>query len=365
MYRVKILGAGSIGNHLSNAARQLGWSVDLCDTDPDALERTRRDIYPGRYGVWDDGIRLCLPEDVNQGGYDFIFVGTPPDSHIKLALDAVREKPRGVLVEKPLCTPDLTGAQELYELAQSNSVSVFTGYDHVVGEASGHVSKTLADKAVGNVSTIDVEFREYWGGIFNAHPWLDGPHDTYLGFWRRGGGASGEHSHAVNLWQHFAHATDAGRVTEVTATLDFVNDGVVDYDRLCLANLKTESGLIGRVVQDVVTQPPRKWARIQGEQGFVEWHCGYEPGCDVVKIAHGETENELARFEKTRPDDFIQELRHIEAAVSGDDHPLDISLERGLDTMLVVAAMHKSTHEGRTVHIDHTKGYQPDALISE
>ncbi len=30
-----------------------------------------------------------------------------------------------------------------------------------------------------------------------AHPWLAGPQDSYLGFWRRGGGASGEHSHAI------------------------------------------------------------------------------------------------------------------------------------------------------------------------
>ncbi len=31
--KVKIFGAGSIGNHLANAARVLGWSVDLCDVD--------------------------------------------------------------------------------------------------------------------------------------------------------------------------------------------------------------------------------------------------------------------------------------------------------------------------------------------
>ena len=39
MMNVKILGAGSIGNHLSNAARQLGWSVTLSDVDPAALRR--------------------------------------------------------------------------------------------------------------------------------------------------------------------------------------------------------------------------------------------------------------------------------------------------------------------------------------
>ena len=66
--KTKILGAGSIGNHLSHAARTLGWSVDLVDPDPAALERTRMQIYPGRYGRWDESIRLFAPDAAPQGG---------------------------------------------------------------------------------------------------------------------------------------------------------------------------------------------------------------------------------------------------------------------------------------------------------
>ena len=72
MTKVKILGAGSIGNHLSNASRSLGWQVDLCDTDPAALARTQNEIYPARYGKWDDGIRLFEYKDAPTSGYDLI-----------------------------------------------------------------------------------------------------------------------------------------------------------------------------------------------------------------------------------------------------------------------------------------------------
>ena len=41
MYKVKVLGAGSIGNHLANASRRRGWQVAICDLDPAALARTR------------------------------------------------------------------------------------------------------------------------------------------------------------------------------------------------------------------------------------------------------------------------------------------------------------------------------------
>jgi len=363
--KVKVIGAGSIGNHLSNAARQLGWSVDLCDSDTAALERTRTQIYPSRYAAWDEGIRLFTAADAPTGGYDLICVGTPPDSHIALGLAALAEKPRAVLIEKPLCTPDLTGAQQLLDLSRDLGVAVFTGYDHVVGEAAAQVSTILAQGILGTIVTIDVEFREHWGGIFKAHPWLDGPHDSYLGYSERGGGASGEHSHAANLWQHFSHACGSGKIVEVSATLDFVRDGALDYDRLCLANVTTQSGLTGRIVQDVVTQPPRKWARIQGDQGFATWHCGFKLGCDAVIHRIGDAKPSTSLVEKTRPQDFICELGHIEHALSSENIPAHISLERGLDTMLVIAAMHLSYREHRSVRIDYTKGYTPDALSTQ
>src|SRR3989338_8026223 len=355
--RVKIFGAGSIGNHLSNASRAMGWSVDLCDVDPAALERTRTQIYPGRYGKWDDTIRLFANDEAPKGGYDVIFIGTPPDSHIPLALDAIKEQPRAILLEKPFCTPDLTGAQELFAAARNAGVAIFTGYDHVVGQASEKLTEVAASGRLGPIETLDVEFREYWGGIFSAHPWLDGPADTYLGFWKRGGGASGEHSHAANLWQHYAHAVGGGRVVEVQAMMNFVDDGKVNYDKFCLMNLRTESGLAGRVVQDVITNPPRKWARIQGKDGYAEWHCGFKPGCDAVREGGSQGQTDEHIFQKTRPDDFIMELRHIEAALATDPAKSGLSIERGLDTMLVVAAAHKSVRENRTVRIDYSAGY--------
>ena len=360
--KFKIIGAGSIGNHLAHAARCLKWEVTVCDIDPEALRRMREEIYPQRYGSWDESIGLHLADDEPKGGFDLIAIGTPPDTHLPLATAAVSETPRAVLVEKPLCRPDLEGAQELADLAREKKVSVFTGYDHAVGQAAGVMEEAIRSDRLGAIQTLDVEFREHWGGIFAAHPWLEGPQDSYLGYWKRGGGASGEHSHAIHLWQFFAHAAGAGRVVEVQATLDYVNDSTVDYDQLCLMQLRTENGLTGRVVQDVVTHPPRKWARAQGDLGFAEWHCGKPAGADSVRLGTGDQTSEQV-IEKIRPDDFIQELRHLEMMMKGDkcvESPL--ALERGLETMMVLAAAHRSQHQRRTIHIDYTVGWSPTAL---
>ena len=169
----------------------------------------------------------------------------------------------------------LDGAQELYLAVRNSSTQVFVGYDHVVGKATKQAEELIQSSIIGTIRTIDVEFREHWGGIFKAHPWLDGPEDSYLGFWERGGGAGGEHSHAVNLWQHFAHISGFGRVVEVSAMVNYIKQGKANYDDLCLMNLRTEKGLVGRVIQDVITLPPRKRVRVQGTNGAVEWISGY------------------------------------------------------------------------------------------
>ena len=360
--KVKILGAGSIGNHLAHAARRLGWSVDLVDVDPAALDRTRTEIYPARYGQWDEAIRLFRSDAAPKNRYDLVLIGTPPDTHMAVSMAALDEEPKAILIEKPVCTPALEHADDLLAKAAAKGCHLFVGYDHVVGHAAKQMCELLNRGEIGHAQTLDVEFREHWGGIFAAHPWLSGPCDSYLGFWRRGGGATGEHSHAFNLWQHFAHQLGMGRICRVTATLDYINTEGAEYDRLCLANLATEHGLVGRVVQDVVTRPSRKWARLQASEGYIEWHCGYEPGKDAVIYSVGNQEPMVETINKTRPDDFVLELKHIVAVIEGQTSAVDLSIERGLDTMMVIAAAHQSSQKSRSVSIDWSKGYTTAAL---
>lgn len=361
--KLKIYGAGSIGNHVAHAARSLGWEVAVCDIDRSALQRMKEQIYPGRYGSWDESIGLFHNDEAPGGGFDIIFIGTPPESHLPLALTALGEEPDAILIEKPLTVPSLDNANALYEESCKSRTRLFVGYDHVVGRATRRAEELLESGVIGEIQTIDVEFREHWAGIFAAHPWLSGPSDSYLGYWKKGGGASGEHSHALNLWQHFAHVAGAGRVREVNAMLRYVKNGSAEYDDIALFDLKTEAGLIGRVVQDVVTTPARKRARIQGTDGVVEWICGYDSQDDAVVLSRPGQPDELSRIEKRRPDDFIWELQHIEHNLST-ANASGIRLQRGLDTMLALAAAHYSDRIGCRVRIDYEQGYSRAALAT-
>lgn len=343
--RVKVIGAGSIGNHLAQACRRVGWTVAVVDRDPVALRRMKEDIYPSRYGAWDNAIQLYTSTDEPVGCFDVIFVGTPPDTHMEIATRVLQtEAPRVLQIEKPLCTPNMVGvAKFLHELQRHKETMVVVGYDHVLGENTEVVEQYI-DEKLGELITLDVSIRFDWQPILAAHPWLSGPQDTYLGFWRRGGGAGGEHSHGLNLWQHFAHVVGAGRVTEVHAVFDYVKGSSVEYDRLCFLTLITEGGLKGRVVQDVVTYPEEKNATLQFENGRIVWYLG--AGKDLDRVIKSDRRGQVLAQQDThkkRPDDFFREIFHIAGLLDGtiayEDSP--IKLERGLDTMRVLSAAHK------------------------
>lgn len=345
MKKVKIYGAGSIGNHLANAARTLGMDVVICDVSKEALERTRTDLYPGRYGQWDDAIELCTNDAAPRGGFDLICIGTPPEHHLPLALDALEEHPAALQIEKPLCQPFAPELETLEKTAAEKQIPVFVGYDHVIGKSALRAETLLKDGAIGEVITFDAEFREHWAGIFKAHHWLAGPADSYLGYWKKGGGASGEHSHALNLWQHFAHVLGAGSVRRVFARLDMVSDGPAEYDRICFMDIQTETGLTGRVVQDVVTLPSKKNALFVGTKGKLEWIANYNSKGDALLLHRPDQDVVIEEIPKTRPDDFIQELTHISSCLdTGADSA--ISLQRGADTLRVLHAAHESHRTG-------------------
>jgi predicted dehydrogenase len=364
MYKVKVYGAGSIGNHLSYACRNKGWEVTICDIDNEALDRTKDDIYPSRYGKWDESIILMNANDEDGKSYDLIIIGTPPDTHISIALNVLkRNAPKVILVEKPMLSPNLKGAQELYDLAKEKGTFISVGYNHVITNNTLEAQRLLEKGVIGKALTISSMTREYWGGIFSAHPWLEGPSDTYLGYWKQGGGACGEHSHAINIWQHFAHILDFGRIIKVSAKMNIVKDGEAEYDDMCFINVETENGYIGNIIQDVITSPTQKNLRVQGDKGFLEWHVGYKDGNDAIIYGNENDRNEII-IKKTRPDDFKGEIDHLGDILNGkniDNSPL--SIERGLDTMMVIAAAFKSHFENKEITIDYSKGYTLDALI--
>lgn len=365
MRNVKIIGAGSIGCHLSYACRKNNWHVDVVDTDPAALHRFQTETYPNRYGAWDDKIRLHSPDKAPKQNYDLVIIGTPPDSHLPLAMDVLaKNPPKVLLIEKPLCPPDLEGCTDLWQKAQSSETTVLVGYNHNLTTQTQAALNWVKENPMGKLLGISTYVREHWGGIFKAHPWLAGPHDSYLGYWEKGGGATGEHSHAISAWLHFARSFGLKKIVAVNATMRMREEQGAHYDETSFVQVRSECGFVGSVTLDVVTTKVKKQAFLQFEKGNLEWHVNYTPEADAIKAHPNDGQAIEILFPKKRPDDFQPEIDHIGEILDNSKvaETSPIKLEYGLDTMLVIAAAYRANQLGRQISINYEKGYSLAAL---
>ncbi len=349
--RIKIFGAGSIGNHMAYAFRTKGFEVHVCDNDIDALTRMEKSIYPGRYGKWDSKIKLYESSNAPIGGFDIIIIGTPPESHLDIAFSVLKENPRGLLIEKPLTYPFNDDLKKFHDLSKNVKTKIFIGYNHVVSSSIQKLNNLLKEKVIGDILSIDVNFRENWDGIFKAHPWLDGPKDSYLGFYNKGGGATCEHSHAINMWQHLSKMCNKGRISKVSSLLNFSEEDAINYDSIALVNVTTEKKLIGRIVQDVVTKPHEKIAKIIGNEGTIEWFCNFTPLMDKIILNRFNEEPQSIDFPKTRNDDFLQEINYLINELNNPGKYIDINLKNGYETMKVIEGIFQSHQNQEIINI--------------
>ncbi len=91
-------------------ARSDGRCTSATSTRRRSCARERKSIPPGT-ALGTRTFSCFSRRDAPKGGYDLIAIGTPPESHVPLALQAIEERPRAVLVEKPFCPPDLAGVE--------------------------------------------------------------------------------------------------------------------------------------------------------------------------------------------------------------------------------------------------------------
>jgi hypothetical protein len=325
LFEVLVFGAGSIGNHLSYACRQIGWNVTVYDTDPVALTRMQNEIYPSRYERWDSNIQLTnsLPENRN---FDLIIVGTPPDTHISIACQAIeRFNPKLILIEKPLCPPDMNGLSELYYLLERQDVRCLVGFNHNLADSIKHLESFLVDIEPQKIQKIEINWLENWSGIFAAHPWLDGPKDSYLGFSNRGGGACHEHSHAVALAVHVSNRLGLENIELQEADVKMCVENSLYYDFETKMTLTNSQGVVMKVNQNVTTSPAIKELRILLNNGEILWRANVPQGGDMVSVM-----GDVRYFSKNRIDDFRPEIEHIDDILMGriTSSPIDISKMR-------------------------------------
>lgn len=344
--KVKIIGAGSAGNHLAYAARQQGWQVYLYDRNHSALLRTQQEIYPTRYGCWDDTIQLCLEGNPRTEAFDLVVIATQAKNHLKLAIEELLTvRPNIILLEKPLAPVGDSNLPLLLQELKQSSTEILVGYNLNLIEISRRACQIIRSGRLGEIKTIDVQFCEHLSYPAKAHPWLPDIRVRDICNSAAGGGACQEQSHALALWLLFAEAAQEdkaawqGNAIQVRAQqkVQHLADGRY-FDESTVIDLTSHSGLRGKVEMDLLADPPIKQAVVTGSLGRLHWLLNSKPGVDALQIEETGRKGEEILVNKTRPDDFYPQMHAIATA----KHKEAISFANGLLVHQIIAAAEKS-----------------------
>jgi predicted dehydrogenase len=318
----KIIGAGSIGNHLSHATRELGWKVFVTDSDSKALDRMRFEIYPKRYGTWDPEIKLLYPDSSTkisqQQIFDVILICTPPNTHLDIAISEVSINPPKILfIEKPLTNySNFEKINILNNVSQKSNTRILVGYNHRLTPNTNYMINVIKNNNFGKINFIRSHFRENWTGIFNAHPWLDGPAASYLGSIHQGGGSLFEHSHGLDLLLYILSEISSTEPKIKTITFEREQALNLDYDKNVIIFLEYAEGKLAGLEQNVFTNPPIKNLEVEYEKAKVIWFTEQNTaGVRVVDTLGNDIDS--FTYAKNRADDFRPEIQHIQDLING------------------------------------------------
>jgi predicted dehydrogenase len=327
-----VVGAGSIGAHLSRSLSKAGWFVTVIDTSKVALDRFVEDLYPRRYGQLPNNVRAALSGDLApEQTFDALLVGTPPDTHISVLREHGFRATGIVSIQKPLTTFRKSEIRELENLATSSTATFLAGFNHRVSLGALAFWSLVGGLFSGQKVSIEVNWLENWEGVMKAHPWLRSPGDTYLGFTSRGGGSLFEHAHGLDLGLLACELLDLGPITKFSSSAVLVSEESLNYDQevQIKAEYPNGSSLVCR--QDVVTWPAKKEMKITSDNWSAVLAVG-SPETVIVSSAQGAVEFQCT-YSKSREEDFDAEVRQFGLLV-GEARPMETmsGLSHGLRT---------------------------------
>jgi hypothetical protein len=315
MKKILIFGAGSIGNHLANACRKNKLDVSIVDISFEALSRMKNKIYPSRYKKWDDNIKILNYTDVfkSKVKYYLIIIGTPPSTHLSIVKKIKKSLSyKKLLIEKPLTT---FKQKKTIPSLFKNKEKIFVGYNHSISNSFIYFADMLKKNiSCKDIQYIEINWKEGWNGILNAHFWLKDEFSSYLGDVNKGGGSLHEHSHGLHL------AVCLGDILKFKLPNNFSSNLYLKYNKCKKKYYDSFSNINWSVknffinyTTDLITEPAEKSIKIFTKKLIYVIIFNYNKKVDKIEILNKKNEflKKKIFFKKKRSTDFINEIRHI------------------------------------------------------
>ena len=334
---ILIFGAGSIGTHHANAARALNCNVLICDIDFSKFEYMKNNLYPKRYGNWDNKIKFISYRDVFETNniYDLIIIGVPPKNHLTLLKKCFASlKFKKILVEKPLCVFN-QNFLFIKQLRYKNRI--YCGFNHSISESILFLINLVLKNKIGEIKNIEINWKEDFNLILKAHPWIKSLKDSYLSNLNEGGGGCHEYSHAVHLALIFKNILFKNK-TQICQDIVYKKKGSLYYDSAAQITFKDKLRSINLNI-DTITDPCEKNIKLVGDKGTIFWERKIEKNYEKIEMRKSKNSN--YKFKLTRRDDFINEIRCLLFKEKRYGNLSNIKIKSAIEVMSVLKKIFK------------------------
>ncbi|UCH84192.1 MAG: Gfo/Idh/MocA family oxidoreductase, partial [Candidatus Latescibacterota bacterium] len=174
MLRVGVIGCGYWGPNLVRNFSQLPESEVAACADLDGNRLARMDVLYPKINKTKDYSELLADDEISA-----IVVATPPETHIKIAMDALNAG-KHVFVEKPLATSS-ADCESLLETAKKSNLTLMVGHTFVYTAAVKKIKDVIDSGELGDILYINTTRVNL--GIFQEHinvVWDLAPHDVSI-----------------------------------------------------------------------------------------------------------------------------------------------------------------------------------------
>ena len=307
--KVLIFGSGSIGTHHTNAAISLDCDVYVTDKKFSQLQNMKDNIYPQRYGHWNNQINLIPYKQVFLLKYyfDLVIIGVPPKNHLPLIkLCEKYLKFKKILVEKPLCVYNQNFSFLNYGKLKNK---VFCGFNHSISPSFLFFLYVVKKKLINKKPrvNINIEWKESFDLILKAHPWIKSIRDSYLSNYKIGGGVCHEYSHAIHLFIIFKEILFNNNSPKFKKKIKFKKAGKFKYDNDLQLTYYDKFKTLNLFINSKNDPAVKKIDINQNEKKFLIWNRLIEKKKEICSIYAPKKKNIV--FSTNRRMDFINELK--------------------------------------------------------
>ena len=297
-----IVGCGSIGRrHIRNLQGLGGHEIVACDTDQERLGKIAKEL----------GVRTSrdYQKTLEEGNFEAVFICTPNDSHVTLALEAAR---RGfhLFIEKPL-SHNLEGVDELIERVELKSLTALVGCNLRFHPSLVLIKKFLEEGKIGKILFARIEFGY---DLSSWHPAED-YRKSYSASRKRGGGVVLDAIHELDYARWFF-----GPLSLVSAHLDKISRLEIETEDTAEILLRTDFNALVSIHLDYLQRDYHRSCLIVGDEGTLRWRLKDQQ----VELCPARTQTREI-FEEPKGYElntmYVREMEHFMDCLKGKTEP--------------------------------------------